>query len=422
MNKASLYLDKGRELAVRWIAPGKVSAHMNNWNLYREIAWYGVLSSVTTTFAGVFALRLGASTFLIGLLTSLPALVNVLFQIPAARLVEREADRRKVLLWSGLGMRLPALLIALVPILFKQWQPQAVIYITALGTIPAAVGNVSFTAMLADVVAPQYRARVVSVRNVLLSVATTMTVLVTGKALDILPFPLGYQIVFGVAFLASLVSLFYLGRVCIPTAPVAQQSEVGQDQPANMRAHIQTMLRQRGYVRFVLGAFIYYWGLYFPMPLYAIYRVRVLRISDGWIGTLSMVESLVTILAYYAWGKIAYKRGSRFVLLSGALLVCIYPFATALSRSVWPLFLAVSIAGVAGPAFNMGLFNNLLEVAPAERRATYVAMFNTLINLAAFVSPLLGTTAAEWLGIREALFVGGIARVVGFVALARLLS
>lgn len=422
MREVAHYLDRGRDLAVRWVAPGKVTAQMNNWNLYREVAWYGVLSSVTATFASVFALRLGASVLLIGLLTSLPALVNVLFQIPAARLVEREADRRKVLLWSGFGMRLPALLIALVPILFKQWQAQAVIYITALGTIPAALGNVSFTALLADVVAPQYRARVVSVRNVLLSVATTTTVMVVGKALDILPFPFGYQIVFGVAFAASLVSLFYLGRVCIPASPAVEQRKAGPERPANWRAHAQMILSQRGYLRFSLGSFIYHWGLYFPIPLYTIYRVRVLRISEGWIGTLSMVESLITIAAYYAWGKIAHRKGSRLVLLSGALLVCVYPFATALSRSVWPLLLAVSIAGVAGPAFNLGLFNSLLEVAPAERRATYVAVFNTLINLAAFASPLLGTTAAEWLGIRQALFLGGIARVVGFAALARLLS
>ena len=422
MKKVGQYLDRGRELAARWIAPGQVTAQWNNLNLYREVAWYGVLSSVTTTFASVFALRLGASTLLIGLLTALPALVNVLFQIPAARLVEREADRRKVLLWSGFWMRLPAFLIALVPILFKQGQAQAVIYITALGTIPAAVGNVSFTALLADVVAPQHRARVVSVRNVLLSAATTTTVLAAGKALDLLPFPFGYQVIFSVAFLASLVSLFYLGRVAVPAAPASRQSKVGQDQPLDVRAYARTMLRQRNYVRFTLGSFIYHWGLYFPLPLYTIYRVRVLQISEGWIGTLSMVEALITIAGYYVWGKIAHKRGPHFVLLFGTLLVCIYPFATALSRSVGPLLLAVSIAGIAGPAFNLGLFNGLLEAAPTERRATYVATFNTVINLAAFASPLLGTIVAEWLGIRQALFVGGIARVVGFAAFARLLS
>src|SRR5690606_19927953 len=133
-------------LFLRWMLPGEVSVRSNPLNLYRDIAWYGVLSGVTLTFNSIFALRLGASNLMVGLLTSLPALINVLFQIPAARLIERERDRRRLLLVSGLFMRLPVFLVALVPVL-RAWQAEAMVYITALGTIPAAVGNVAFTAM-----------------------------------------------------------------------------------------------------------------------------------------------------------------------------------------------------------------------------------------------------------------------------------
>jgi hypothetical protein len=51
-----------------------------------------------------------------------------------------------------------------------------------------------------------------------------------------------------------------------------------------------------------------------------------------------------------------------------------------------------------------------------------VALFNTLMNIAAFVSPLLGTTVAGLIGIREALWIGGAARIVGFLAFAYFLS
>lgn len=142
----------------------------------------------------------GGPNFLMGLRTSLPALVNVIFQIRAARLVEREGDREKVLLLSGFLMRLPLFLVALAPFLPERFQAAAVVYIMALGTIPAAVGTMSFTAVFADVVAPQNRAHVVSVRNALLSAATTIVVLVAGKVLDILPFPVSYQLIFILAF------------------------------------------------------------------------------------------------------------------------------------------------------------------------------------------------------------------------------
>ncbi len=411
-----LRLRKLRDLCVRWFAPGEVAEHSNAWNLYREIAWFGVLSGVNSTFISVFALRLGASDLLIGLLTSLPALVNVAFQIPAARLVEREADRKKVVLLSGFLMRLPSLLIALVPLLPMQLQSSSVVYVTALGTIPAAVGTLSFTAMLADVVTPKDRPQVVSVRNALLSTATTITVLVAGKALDALPFPSSYQLIFGLAFMASLISLYYLGRIAIPKDDQSRRNPLEGGQGLDLLRSMRTMLAQRDYMRFTLGAFVYHWGLHFPIPLYSIYRVRTLQLSESWIGMLAMLESGVTIIAYYGLGRLSQRRGSRLVLLLGLLLVCFYPIGMALSTTAWPLLIVSLVAGVAGPAFNLGLFNNLLDVTPTEHRASYIAVFNTLMNISAFTSPLLGTTAAGALGIRRALWIGGAARISGLVA------
>ena len=49
----------------------------NILNLYREIAFFGVLSGIASTFLSIFALRLGASSQDIGLISALPALVSV---------------------------------------------------------------------------------------------------------------------------------------------------------------------------------------------------------------------------------------------------------------------------------------------------------------------------------------------------------
>jgi MFS family permease len=414
-------LERGRGVAARWLACGEVAPQWNYWNLYRDIAWYGVLAAVSSTFVSVYTLRLGGSNLLVGLLTSLPALINVLVQMPAARLIERQHNTRTLLLAAGFLSRLSVFLIALVPVLLQRWQAGAVVWITALGTIPGAISNLAFTAMMADVVAPQDRAHVVSVRNVLFSAMTTLSVIAAGKALDILPFPFSYQLIFTLAFATSLVSLYYVGRIAIPDhAPVPQPA--ASDQRTDWRRLLHIVLAQRDYARFTLASFMFHWGLYFPIPLYAIYRVRTLHISEGWIGALAMIESGVTILTWYIWGKVAESRGSRYVLLLGVMGVCFYPFGTALSRSAWPLVFVSALAGIAGPAFNLGIFNGLLEVAPDERRPTYVAVFNVLMNLAACISPLLGTTAASWLGIRPALYIGGMLRVAGFLAYVLLLG
>ena len=150
-------LHRGRRMVLRWFSPGEVSRKWNTWNLYREIAWYGVFSGVTATFTSTLALRLGGSDLLVGLLTSLPALANIICQIPAARLIGRQRNLRNTILVSGFLLRLPAFLIALVPFLLGRFQAGAVVCIVALGNVPAAVSSLAFTTMIADVVAPRDR-------------------------------------------------------------------------------------------------------------------------------------------------------------------------------------------------------------------------------------------------------------------------
>jgi MFS-type transporter involved in bile tolerance (Atg22 family) len=288
-----------------------------------------------------------------------------------------------------------------------------------LGTVPAAVSNLAFTAMLADVVPARDRAQVVSVRNVLFAVVTTLSVLVVGKAIDVLSFPFSYQLVFGLAFVTSLASLFYLGRVVIPN-----QRTIVEKLGAETTGWIQTLRsvsQHKQYSRFTLALFVCHWTQYFAVPLYAIYRVRVLHLSEGWMGLLSMIESAVTILTWYVWGRVAHRRGSRYVLILGVLGLCYYPFGTALARQAWPLIVVAVVAGIVGPAFSLGMLNSLLELAPESHRATYVGLFNMLINIPACISPLLGTAVAGWLGVRTALFVGASLRVVGFLTVSLIL-
>ena len=410
-------LHRGRQLAVRWFAPGEIAAEWNSWNLYREIAWYGVFNAVTTTFVSVFALRLGGSDTLVGLLTSLPALINILFQVPAARLIDQQRNLRRTIMVSEVFLRIPAFLIAIVPVVFARSQAAAVVLLMAVAKIPSAVCNVAFTTMMADIIPPRDRAQVVSVRRVLLAAATTGAVLAAGRMLDIMPFPLGYQLVFALAGATSLVGVYYVGRIVIPDrVTVARPSPKAKGQRPDLRRTVQGLLRQRRYVGFVLASFLYHWGLNLAVPLYPIYRVRVLNISEGWIGVLSVVSSAVSIAGYYAWGRVARRRDWRLVLFLGALGSAFYPVLIALSRHVGSLLIMAVIAGVVSSAFNLGLLSGLLDVAPRSRRATYLAVFNTLISVTGFVSPLLGTALTGWLGIRIALTTATLLRLVGLVA------
>jgi len=393
----------------------KTVEEQNKRNLYLDVTWFSVLSGITSTFVSVFAIRLGASNTLVGLLVSLPALINIFWLIPSARIIERRRRRLPIIVLAGFLQRLGYLLIALMPFVFRVYRPEALVGLVALITFPTAIASLAFTSLIAEVVPADKRAQVISIRSVLASIVSTVTVLISGKLLDLLLFPYNYQILFGVGFAASLVGLYYLSRIKVADAIVAEQQPQRKSPPltTRLRRSARQLVNQRDFVRFSASAFVFQWGLYLPSALYAIYRIKYLGASDTWIGLLSMAHSAVTIVAYFYWGKVIRRKGSRLVLLISSLGAVLYPVLTGLSPRIELLLLASVVGGIFGAGFSLSFFNTLLEVCPQERRPSYVALHTTLINVAAFLSPLLGASLASRLDIRIVFFIAGAVRLVG---------
>ena len=432
IRSVSSILGNARRLWLQVFGQRETVEEQNNWNLYQDVAWFGVLSGITSTFVSVFAIRLGASNTLVGLLVSLPALINIFWLIPSARIIERRRRRLPIIVLAGFLQRLGYLLIALMPFVFRVYRPEALVGLVALITFPTAIASVAFTSLIAEVVPADKRAQVISIRSVLAAIVSTVIVLISGKLLDLLLFPFNYQLLFGAGFAASLVSLYYVSRIKVADAIVAEQQprrkaalvarlrrSVQQpfDRPLVLRPRdkvLRTLLMsQRDFVRFSASAFVFQWGLYLPTALYAIYRIKNLGASDTWIGLLSMAMSAVTVVAYFYWGRVISRKGNRFVLAISSLGALLYPVLTGLSPRIEPLLLASVIGGIFGAGFNLSFFNTLLEVCPRERRPSFVAMNTALINVAAFLAPLLGASLANRLDIRVVFFIAGAVRLVG---------
>lgn len=404
-------MDLGIQERVRDTFKPRASVESQNaWNLYADIAWFGVLAGIVNSFLSVFTIRLGGSDTHVGLLSALPALMAIFASLPGSRLVERERKSLSVLVISALLNRVGYLAIALVPFFLATYRADAIVALVAILTIPGAVANVAFTTMFGRAVKPEHRARVVSIRNVWIGITSTTVALIGGKFLDWIVFPINYQVLFAVAFAGSLMSAYYLTRIRLPaeTAPAPATTA-----PGGPRAFIEMLGASRSFTRFTLTLFVLHWGLFFAVPLYSIYWVRDLHATDGWIGLISMVGSATTIVFYPLWGRLAARRGNRPVLILSAVGLAAYPFFTALAPSVEWILGVSFLGGVFTSGFGLASFNGLLEVCPETRRASYIAAYNTLINITAFVSPLISTSLTSLLGIQPLLMIGAALRLLG---------
>ena len=99
-----------------------------------------VAVGMVTPFIPVFAIALGGSNTEVGLLTAVPAFINMLMYLPAASLVERGGSRLKITIRTVFIARLLYLAMAAIPFVpWPQYRTAMLIGILGVQTIPNVI-------------------------------------------------------------------------------------------------------------------------------------------------------------------------------------------------------------------------------------------------------------------------------------------
>jgi len=393
-------------------------AASNYRNLLMDALWIGVFNGLVGTFTTVFVIRLGAPDFYIGLLVSGPALVTALVAMPSARLVQRLSERRvQIAAWGRIFVHLAFLSIAFLPFFLSHHSTAlATTILVILSSLPGGLLNVAITSIIASVTEPESRSRVIGVRFAVMGATSALSVMAGGKLLDLIRPPLNYQALFVVASLCAFVSIYYFARLEIPEDKLL--SEWGPAHPAGrgldrLRESMAELREHRAFLYYALAYLVYHLGIFGAHPLFSLYLVRYLGLSDTSVGLLSTVNTFFTLLAYFPWGHYADRRGNRVILLAGSFGVALFPIIIALSKSLPPLLLLHAFSGIFVAALNIAAFNVLLEVTPEQGRAPLLAFHTVIHNASAFAGPLVITSISQTYGVVLLLFITGAVRVLG---------
>jgi MFS family permease len=400
---------------VGWIArPGSV-AERNVRNVLIDGMGVGLVQGVAT-FLSVFLVRLGASPFLVGLLTSMPALTGMILAVPVGRMLERQ---RNIVPWysrARVWVLSSYALTGLVPFLFPlDLAPIAIIAIWAIATVPQTIVNVAFTIVMGAVAGPNQRYYLMSRRWSTLGITSALSVALVGAILDFMSFPINYQTVFIGSFAGGLLSFAFSSRIVIPDNDTSDAEERAAEHSLRERlAEGLAALRENAtYSRFLASQFVFRCGLALALPLFPLYWVRELNASDSWIGIINTVQNAVLLGAYFLWSALSRRRGAVLVLRLCAFGLGVYPILTGLTHSVPPLVLYAGLAGIFNAGIDLVLFDILLATCPKRHAASYIAVYQMTTYVATFVAPLLGTFLADTLGYGPALFAAGGLRFAG---------
>lgn len=390
----------------------------NSWYLAVEMFWASILGSVAS-FNAAFAIRLGADNFQVGLLTSIPALMAVLVSIPAGRFLTSKSRRKPWVVGSLLAHRTGYLLVALSPWLhFLGIEPGLLVVIIVVSiSAPAHFFNVGWIALLADIVPEQRRAAVFAARNIINQATVSVVVFLCGQWLSRIPLPINYQSLYIIGYLASIVSLVYLFKIQVPDSqviPVVKSEKLAKRPLSGM---IEEMRRAftayPGFFRITVNTFLHGVGIWMASPLYVLFFVNQLGASDAWLGLNGTLASLGTIAGYSFWRWLMGRWGEPVSLKRTIVFAGLYAVLVGLTPSL-PLILIFGVLnGLIVPGVNLSHFNTLLKVTPPETRPQYISIYQTLMNIGAFVAPLVSVAIANKIGLAPTLIGAGLLSMIG---------
>ena len=307
-------------------------------NLVLEIGWFGVVWGTVVAFLQVYIVRLGASSLLVGAITYGPALVGILWQMPAARLVTRTGGRMAWVVGSGFFFRLQFLLVALLPFFFSQGRAEITALVWVLGAVASSISNVVFLSMMADAVPTGRMTQVVGWRIAGFGLANTIVTLLGGQFLKFLPFPLNFQVLFLIGYAGAMISWGYVRRIHVPDPPADRSQH-----PAFWR-DLSRMLRYPRFSRFLLSVGVLQLALGMIAPLLPLYWVRSLSASDAQVSVVMTVTSGALVIGSLLMRRLVSRIGRTRALAAGRAGLRVLPAAD-LSHAIGVVAGAVGRAG-----------------------------------------------------------------------------
>jgi MFS family permease len=297
------------------------------------------------------------------------------------------------------------------------WALITLAFLMAIPLTPLAVG---FNALFAAAVPEEFRAHVAGVRNAVLSIAYVLASLGSGYLLDHLPFPTGYQVVFGIGFFGAAMSSLHLyfvrPRASDAHPPLSDPNPAEVPERTNQRSGFLSALRAdvwstrfRNVLLVMMG---FHLAQYLAIPLFPLYQVNQLRLTDDQIGIGSALFYLIVFIGSTQLRRTVRRLGHRTVTGLGVMAMGLYPSLMALARTPLHFYGVSALGGISWALASGAYANYMLECIPAHDRPAYLAWYYVVLNACILTGSLIGPLVANQVGLVTALFLFAAARIL----------
>ncbi len=372
----------------------------NTYHLIMDIGWFGFALATTSRFLSIYAIRLDATPMQVAWLTALPAVVLLFTSILGGWWRARYQDSLRALYWPALGFRFSYLLLAMTPAFPITFQPYWLIIAVTLPAIPQGIAGVVFLVMMREALETPRVPLVVGWRMIALNVGLALGAVLCGLWLERAPFPLNYQMMFLVAFAATLISWWHCNRIHL-------QLNFPLPKPGALR-EVWASRRLWSVAWLVMASYVTFFAL---VPLVPFFLVRERGAAEGFIAAFGLLElGGGAMMAVFA-GRLMNRFGDRAVAGWAMAFTALPTVMIALLDTHSLILVAAFLLGGTWTVVTVALFSVFNNAGPDEQATEYATVYNQVIGLATFAGPLLGSALAEGgVGLTELLLGGAVLR------------
>ena len=351
--------------------------HKSLRSSFLDGTFFSVMFGFGDTYLNAYAIALKASSFQIGLLSSLPGLLSALIQIKTPEWTEK-VGRSRMINWGifvQAGMWLP---IILLPFFFPHSAVPWLIAMVTLYLLCGALTGPAWGSIMSQYLPRKSRGKYFSWRSRIHGAITLAATFAAGYILTLFPRQgiTGFAVIFFVAMISRFISWYYLTKMYEPRLCAKPGASF--------------TLRESNFVKFVFFIAATSFSVYLAAPFFAVYLLRELKFDYLSFTFITMVPTLATLATLGSWGRHTDRVGSIKVLQLTSLMIPLLPILWIFSDEKWYLVLIQALSGFAWAGFNLAASNFIYDAVSEEKRVRCISYFNLINGLGTFAGALLG--------------------------------
>lgn len=382
----------------------------NFMHLIMDVVWFGLALTATARFLSVFAIRLGATPAEQGLLIGLQGLVMGLSTFFAVAWRNRFQTTIDAINLPGFFFRFWFLLPVFTPFFPQPFQIPWLLFSVAFTGVGQGIAGSLFLLHMREAVGDQRVNVLTSRRFAAMNIGLCVTALAFGWMLTVLPFPVNYQIMFGVAFLFSMVSQWHVMKTK-PLYPVSMAAVMPTEAAP---ASTTRIWRLPGWGMVIFASLATHLAFLSVNAIIPLVLVSTMKADEAFMGVFGLIELVGGILAGLTGEWFLRHMSPRRLTGLAVGMTAVTPLVIAIAPSLNFALGGAILNGMGWTLVAIGLFAILVERTPSHLMPRATTLYQQMLAVGTFVGPLIGSTLAGWdVDLLTVLLVGAGLRLAG---------